>query len=119
MNKCIECNKINECTKCENNYYILANERDKCTNNFNRNKYYTEDNIIYYPCNTNFEFCDECINKNICIKCQNNYGFPGSDRSKCIFVNNNEYYTEDNGISFYPCSTNLLNCEKCINKTFC
>ena len=38
--------------------------------------------------------------KSKCLtKCANNYGFLGSDRSKSIFVNNNEYYTEDNAYS--------------------
>ena len=119
INKCSECDNKYECKKCENDYYLLGNVRNNCRNDFNKNKYYTEDNIVYYLCNTNMEFCDECTSKNTCTKCSNNYGFPGSDRSKCIFVNNNEYYTEDNGISFYPCSTNLLNCQKCLNKTFC
>ena len=96
---------------------MIGDNRTICRNDFDKNKYYTEDNIVYYPCYTNIEYCGECINKNTCTKCINNYGFLGNDRNKCYLINSNEYYTEDDGISFYPCSYNLLNCEQCLNKT--
>ena len=117
IDHCEECEAKNLCTKCENNYYFLGNNKSECRNDFDRRKYYTEDNLTYYPCDTNFEFCDECTNKYTCTKCKYTYGFFGTDRSKCIHVGN-EYYTDD-GITFYPCYTNLLNCEQCLNKTYC
>ena len=117
MNNCEECELRNVCTKCKENYYLLGNKKDDCRNDFDRKKYYTEDNLTYYPCDTNFEFCDECTNKYTCTKCKFTYGFLGEDKSKCVYVGS-EYYTED-GISFFPCSTNLLNCEQCLNKTYC
>ena len=119
INYCQECDKKDICQKCINDYYMIGDNRTICRNDFDKNKYYTEDNIVYYPCDTNFEYCDECINKNTCTKCINNYGFLGNDRNKCYLINSNEYYTEDDGISFYPCSYNLLNCEQCLNKTYC
>ena len=76
-----------------------CDDRTICRNDFNKNKYYTTDNIVYYPCNKHFSYCDECTSQNVFTKCVNNYGFLGSDRSKSIFVNNNEYYTEDNAYS--------------------
>ena len=119
IDKCDECDRRDICKKCEKDYYFIGDNRVECINDFNKSKYYTEDNISYYLCNTNFDFCEECSSKTNCTKCFYNYGFPGTDRSKCIFVNNNEYYTEDYGLSFYPCYTNLLNCQKCLNKTYC
>ena len=119
INNCQECNSATNCQKCENNYFFIGDDRTLCRNDFDRNKYYTEDNIIYYPCDTHFEHCDECTNKHTCTKCLNGYGFLGKDRTKCIIVSNYEYYTEDDGISYYPCSNNLLNCEQCLNKTYC
>ena len=117
IDHCDECEARNLCTKCDNDYFFLGNDKSACRNDFDRRKYYTEDNITYYPCDTNFEFCDECTNKYTCTRCQYTYGFFGTDRSKCIHVGN-EYYTDD-GITFYPCYTNLLNCEQCLNKTHC
>ena len=115
---CFECDAKDVCNKCEKDYYFIGDNRVECKNDFDKNKYYTEDNIVYYPCDTNFPYCEECTNKYTCTKCINEYGFLGYDRSKCYFVNNNEYYTED-GISYYPCYSNLLNCENCLNKTYC
>ena len=118
MPNCVECNRRDICKKCENNYYFLGDNKASCRNDFNKSKYYTEDNITYYLCNTNFDYCELCKNKTTCTTCLDNYGFLGTDRSKCISVSNNEYYTEDYGLSFYPCYTNLLNCQKCLNKTY-
>ena len=120
LNNCDECNNKHSCEKCENNYYFIGDNRLLCRNDFNKSKYYTEDNgISYYPCYTHFEFCDECTNRNTCTKCLNNYGFIGFDRSKCIYIGNNEYFTENGGISYIPCNTNLLNCQQCSNRTYC
>ena len=119
IDKCIECDAKDNCQRCESDYYLLADSRDICKSDFDRKKYYTEDGIIYYPCNTQFPFCDECTDKNTCTKCKNEYGFLWNNRAQCIFVNNNEYYSEDNGISFYPCYYNLPYCKKCANKTVC
>ena len=119
IDNCIECDARDNCQRCENNYYLLSTSRDVCKRDIDKSKYYTDDDIIYYPCNTFFDYCEECRDKNTCTKCMTEYGFLGTDRSQCHFVNNNEYYSEDKGISFYPCYKNLPYCEKCLNKTFC
>ena len=117
---CDECELKNQCQKCDNNYFFIGEDRSNCTNGINFSQYYTKDNgISYYPCDTNFPFCDICENENKCIRCKKGYGFLENDRSKCIYVGSNEYYSEDEGLSFYPCSTNLQNCEQCLNKTYC
>ena len=120
INHCDECTSRSNCLKCEDSYSFIGDDRSLCRNDFNKSKYYTEDNgISYYPCYTNFEYCDECINKYTCTKCINQYGFIGSDKSKCHYIGSNEYYTDDGGITYKPCNTNLPNCQNCLNKTHC
>ena len=63
--------------------------------------------------------CKNCYHKNICIKCNNNYGLLGSKKNNeliCLFLDElrNGYYKENN--IYYPCITN---CNICNNDSQC
>ena len=78
----------------------------------------TLDNIRYYPCDTNINYCDECNNKShSCDLCKEDYYFLSDDRTSCINnLNLSLYFTIDGGISYYPCDTNISYCLECQNK---
>ena len=50
-----------------------------------------------------------------CSKCNDNYGFNGTDRSTCLSIETNlsHYYTKDHGYSYFPCSEENSNCTGC------
>ena len=119
IKNCDECNNKTICNKCITNYYFFKNNRTFCRNDLNltSNKYYTNDNgISYYPCDTYFNFCEQCLNQTTCKKCINNYGFFINDYSQCIFVGNYKYFNIDNeGITFDFCNNTFPNCDECTN----
>ena len=65
----------------------------------------------------------ECQNKaDTCYKCKDSYFFIENNRTKCFStreVDLRQYYTEDNGISYYPCSGAIEPCSFCNNKSIC
>ena len=102
--------------------------------------YYKDDNI-YYKCMDNCDicfngtFCENCSlgfiyinNKCItpiehckiygiddkCEICENNFAFKETDRTACFDKNIfDNYYTKDDGISYYPCNNQISKCSKC------
>ena len=121
---CDECINNEYCTKCYDNFYFIKNDRSQCVNDKNLSKYYTEDNgITYFPCNEAISFCDSCFNnKSYCVECEkfNGYYFVENDRTICRNdINMSRYYTEDNGISYYPCDGAIKFCEICDTKDQC
>ena len=127
LNHCDECINKDNCIKCQDNYFFIGNNRQKCYNEteIEKEKYYSEDNgTTYLSCNLSIKNCDKCINKNYCVKCKDNYFFIGENRENCYKdkeneINIDEYYTEDNGISYYKCDEIIENCNKCINQNNC
>ena len=125
INYCDECNnKSHSCDLCKEDYYFLSDDRTSCINNLNLSLYFTIDGgISYYPCDTNISYCLECQNKaDSCSKCRDPYFFIETNRTKCFSTREadlRQYYTEDNGISYYPCSGAIENCYFCNNKSFC
>ena len=56
------------------------------------------------------QFLDNCYEydeQKKCIKCNKGYGFKENSRDKYfnLDIELAEYYTKDNDISYYPCST--------------
>ena len=65
-------------------------------------------------CTNKINNCMDCQNENTCIKC--NYGFSlfnGQCQSSTNYKNNKKYYTPDNEINYYPCSSMVKGCEEC------
>ena len=129
IKSCEKCqNKNNSCSQCKSGFYFLENNRTFCFSGLNLSKYYTTDNgISFFLCNKTIPNCEKCslYNNQLslrCDLCEENYYFLENKRDKCY--NNfilDEYYTEDNGISYYPCDSNYFpKCKKCLNsKTSC
>ena len=78
---------------------------EKCMNGYE---------YINKKCNIPVEKCKEYNNQGICSKCEENYGFEKNDRRECINIESlSNYYSFDNGISYYPCNENITNCKNC------
>ena len=44
----------------------------------------------------------------MCNKCKENYAFKEDNRTICLNKNNfDNYYTKDEGISYYPCENEI------------
>ena len=106
IDNCEFCTKYSEnviCDKCQNNYTLKNNTCFKIINN-----------------------C-EIYEGEYCKKCFNGYAFEGNDRKICRKNNTfEEYFTKDNGLSFYRCNDSskggINNCKKCKynrNDTIC
>ena len=174
FSKCDVCKNDTLCEKCTDKYYFIKDDRTYCDTGKDLKKYYTTDNgISYFPCNLDFEYCDECDIKGTCNKCIKNYYFIktkdkcetgkdltcyfsedggilyllcsdyiyncstcssrdnckrcvseyyfiGYDRTRChTGINFEEYYTNDGGISYFPCDTEFPYCLKCTNSKTC
>ena len=175
LENCAKCNNETLCEKCKDPYYFIKDDRKKCQTGYDKSKYYTTDEgVSYYPCDTNFKYCDECQNspnscykckekyyfitqkdvcrtgtipgntftedggilyhyctefisncnncnsRESCTKCVTNYYFIGKDRKNCVTdIDKSEYYTEDGGVSYFPCDTNIENCLKCSASNKC
>ena len=116
-------NNKSHCVQCEsfNGYYLVGDNRTICRNDINKAKYYTEDEgISYYPCNESVYFCDECEQKEHCDKCLDGYFFIGNNRNACYNeIDYKKFYTNDRGISYYPCNTSIENCDECFDENIC
>ena len=119
--KCDECeNRDNYCYKCVENYHFI-NTKDVCTNQSIIN-YFSEngEGIIYYLCSDYIQNCSTCISGNECTRCITPYYFLKNDRTKCYTGDNlDEFFSNDTGISYYPCDTNFPNCLKCSDGNTC
>ena len=92
MDNCQICEEENLCKKCFDGYIYTLN---KCLKEIDNCKEYSDDGK--------------------CSACSDNYAFEEDNREECFNIEENfeEYYTKDNGISYYPCSKEAENCEKC------
>ena len=125
VKNCEKCNnKNNSCIKCNTGFYFLENNRTFCFSGINLTKYYTNDSgISYLLCNKTIPNCEKCSksndNNNLlkCDLCEKNYYFIEEKRDKCYTnFSLEQYYTEDNGISYYSCDSKYFpKCEKCYN----
>ena len=123
IDKVKNCDKYNDefnCVKCKPNYYFIGNNRDECKN-IDINKYYSLDDISYFPCNTAIDYCDLCYNDSKkCSQCEKGYYFLEENRTHCRNDKDlSEYFSEDNNISYYPCNKDIENCQKCKSRLLC
>ena len=65
-------------------------------------------------CFENINNCIYCQNENTCKKCKDEFTLVDG---KCFplldFINNLEYFTPDNGINYYTCSSKINKCKEC------
>ena len=114
---CYEYESAFVCKKCKKGYGFIGTNRSICYE-IDIKKYYTFDDIFFYPCDTNIKNCDECNNKSLsCDKCYKDYYFLSDNRKTCRNdLNLSLHFTIDGGISYYPCDTNISYCLECQNK---
>ena len=114
---CEKCLNKNYCLSCNSGSYFIEFERNKCYNDKNLSKYYTEDGgISYFLCENN---CDTCYNKTVCKSCISQYYFIGDDRNMCYKIDIEKYYSLNGGISYLLCADKMEYCEKCHLPNIC
>ena len=120
---CFECSSKEKCDDCNSGFVIINDEKCEYLNNLNTTLYYTDDGYHYYKCDKQIPNCLTCQGKDICSLCYENYTIVNENYGQCVekknFLNNDEYYTKDNGISFNKCSNSILNCLRCENENIC
>ena len=118
---CAKClNNKTRCEKCIKDYYFINDNKTKCEyiSNNEINKYFSENgNISYYLCEEYLSGCEQCINRNICTKCLNNFYFLKEIKNQCFNLNLSHYFKQ--GDSYYPCNSSIENCDICNNKSVC
>ena len=104
IDNCTECDNSKTCNKCQEGF-IYTN---KACKEIPESK---KDNII--------ENCLEYNSNFVCLQCELGYAFKQTERNMCYNIETNfaEYYTKDNGISYYPCNSADENCVKCYYKS--
>ena len=120
ISNCEKCSRKNTCSKCKDTYYFLEEDRVNCINTLDLSKYYSKDNgTSYYLCEQSINNCNSCEYKNhqlSCTLCKIDYYFIEDDRKNCkTNYDLTRYYSEDNGVSYYPCSKAFYQCDICNN----
>ena len=132
---CLKCEynmekRINACFECQQNYLILDDDDSICVfrsqliQDLIDNKRITpnEINTKFYTCYKYLENCDTCDDKETCLTCKYNYAFLDNNKSACILkedLSNGYFYTNDNGINYYSCIDNCLQCDDSISCIKC
>ena len=118
------------------------NQEIKCLQLSELKKGYYEENNIFYKCIQNCDICSDDIscdvcaegldysngrcdiftqkceiyrNDGLCLKCIDNFAFKEDDRTDCLNKRNfnYNYYTKDEGISYYSCEKEISGCSHC------
>ena len=107
----INCSKvISNCDKC--------NERDSCLLCKDGYKF----NIESKSCEEIISFCNKYdINFELCEECNEGYYILNNDKSHCLndTLDEDKYFTEDDGKSYTSCENAITNCIKCTGKNEC
>ena len=107
----INCSKvISNCDKC--------NERDSCLLCKDGYKF----NIESKSCEEIVSFCNKYdINFELCEECNEGYYILNNDKSHCLndTLDEDKYFTEDDGKSYTSCENAITNCIKCTGKNEC
>ena len=91
---CQSCNGPDTCNQCSNGFSI-SKDKTQCI------------------C-TSIPNCFDCKDK-YCLKCNDGYAIVDKNYEKCINILelNEEYYTDDNGITYFLCINKFENCKLC------
>ena len=107
----INCSKvISNCDKCT--------ERDSCLLCKDGYKF----NIESKSCEEIISFCNKYdINFELCEECNEGYYILNNDKSHCLndTLDEDKYFTEDDGKSYTSCENAITNCIKCTGKNEC
>ena len=118
-NEAIECLNLNKLKigyyKLENDtYYKCMNNCEICSNSTTCEKCDYKTKLLNGICISMIENCQDYNEEGICTKCNKNYAFNKTDKNSCKKIDDfSDYYTYDDGISYYPCNENITNCKNC------
>ena len=126
---CQKCDVENNnfiCKECSSTFSLKHDSSIACeeTTSLEGNKnFYTNDSKInYYSCRLFNDAlnCDECSNKEICVKCQNGYDMY-NDNKLCVRQGDidNNIFIWTNGNLLMPCSSLIKDCHQCNDTTTC
>ena len=101
IDNCLKCNGRNSCTQCKD-AYKLNNQNKECILKITYCKTF----------DSNYEFCEEC---------DDGYYLINEDKSECHNepIDNEKYFTEDEGKTYTNCESAIDNCIKCYNGNEC
>jgi len=118
-----------ECNECQNDFFILDNETNKCISKeiINEKEYYYINQTHMKKCSNNIIHCNECESGEKCSKCEKDFYFINNETNKCYNINEilpiNEYYLDENNMSYYSCNdtkfNSIVNCKECNKKDNC
>ena len=125
IDNCAQCDNKENCLKCQNDFYMINNNKNNCIpiSNIEINGFYlNEEKNIYYSCNDelyhDIKNCKVCQSKNTCSLCQENFTFINGNKTICIDKENikNKYIQDPLDISNYiKCEKKFDNCDTCNN----
>ena len=101
MENCLSCSDKQTCSGCAEGHMYITGEKNICKKADDPSQLISK--------------CLEYDKEKKCSKCNAYYGFKGTNRSKCysVYEELSTYYTKDGGISYYSCSSENPDCEKC------
>ena len=118
------------CMQCKEGFAFYSDETDtnlckeKSIKDPNNNKYYTDDNKMYYPCSNNLNYCQKCTSKNICTECDSTQSYLEEGNfciEKSLIDVQKLYYKNSAQNNKYTSCSKILDekCKKCITNTAC
>ena len=116
---CVESSKINiGYYKYNDIYYECLENCDVCNNSYVCDSCNNDSLPLFDKCIKKIENCDEYNENGSCKKCNYNYALIENDLYHCKKIESlAEYYTKDEGISYFKCdgegANHIKNCKKC------
>ena len=101
--------------KSDNNvYYKCIEHCDTCLDDVTCETCSSGYIYINNKCITPIEHCEIYGTDDKCDKCEENFALKEDNREECFNINIFEnYYTENDGLSYYPCENKIEKCSKC------
>ena len=121
IDNCKKCNKKNSCYLCKEGYTFINNIKSFCEKIEDLGNHYipdVKDISLYRKCSYYIPYCDTCSSKDLCLSCLNQHGLY-NDKSKCVYINDENYFKNSRDGLYYLCSNSIKNCEKCVDKNKC
>ena len=118
---CDKCSSKYLCYECMKDYYLVRNKNNigECLK-IDLAKYYKQENNYYKLCSEAIDNCDECNNGTTCTKCKEGFYFLKNNFTNCRNdLDIRKYYSDDGGISYYPCNEQMPECKYCSEKNIC
>ena len=127
---CDTCRSGSNCISCLGNNAIVDDDHTGCKDLSSKKYYYDSEQEKYLSCSNTLSYCEKCEkNNNVlkCILCQSTYSLIHGATTQCestsSYESNNEWFTNDSGLNYYPCNNaqyhNVRNCVTCSSKESC